>query len=234
MLKMLRIPLALLLLGLLTVQCKHETDFSGFPTDPPLPEPSATCSPDTVYFVNTVLPLIRSSCAKSGCHDLGSAEHGVVLTDYYRITITGNVKPGNPNGSKLYRVLSKSGEEKMPPSPNSELSNDQKALIARWIEQGALNNYCTEACNPDNFAFTADILPIIQTNCQGCHSGSQPSAGIHLDDYASIKAAADEGSLYGSIAWLSGYQPMPQNAAQLSDCNINQIKNWIDNGAPNN
>ncbi len=218
----------------MAIQCKHETDFSFLPTDPVLPPPSASCDPDTAYFVNSVLPLITSSCAKSGCHDIATAEHGVVLTDYYRIKITGDVKPGNSGGSKLYKVLSKSGEDRMPPPPADAFTSEQKALIAKWIDQGALYNYCTEACDPNNFAFSANIFPIIQTNCKGCHSGNQPAAGIRLEDYATVKIVADNGRLFGSVAQLSGYVPMPQNGSKLSDCNINQIKNWIDNGAPNN
>lgn len=218
----------------MAIQCKHETDFSFLSSDPVLPPPSVTCNPDTAYFVNSVLPLITSSCAKSGCHDIATAEHGVVLTDYYRIKITGDVKPGNSGGSKLYKVLSKSGEDRMPPPPADAFTSEQKAMIAKWIDQGALYNYCTEACDPNNFAFGADIFPIIQSNCKGCHSGSQPAAGIRLEDYTTVKLVADNGRLFGSVAHLSGYVPMPQNGLKLSDCNINQIKNWIDNGAPNN
>jgi len=216
------------------MQCKHETDFSNIPANPDPPPPSASCDPDSVYFVNSILPLITSSCAKSGCHNQASGEHGVILTDYYRITITGGVKPGNSGGSKLYKVLSASGESKMPPSPDPEFTSAEKALVAKWIDQGAFFNNCTEACDTSKFTFTADIFPIIQKNCSGCHGGNQPEAGIRLEDYTTIKSAADEGSLYGSVAHLTGYKPMPQNGATLSDCNINQIKNWIDNGAPNN
>jgi len=215
-----------------TVQCKHDADFSLIGTSPDLPQPTASCNPDSVYFVNTVLPIITSSCAKSGCHDTGG-ESGVILTDYYRIKITGKVKPGNSGGSLLYKVLNRSGETHMPPSSDQQLTPKQKAAIAKWIDQGAKYNYCSE-CYSDQFAFAANIFPIIQTNCTGCHGGNTPTGGIYLDDYTSIKAAADEGSLYGSVAHLIGYQPMPQNATMLSQCNIDQIKNWIDNGAPNN
>ena len=225
---------AISLILLFSVKCKHETDFSDFPADPELPLPSASCDPDSVYFVNSVLPLIRSSCAMSGCHDQATAAHGVILTDYYRIKITTGVKPGNSGGSKLYKVLSASGESKMPPASNNAFSAEQKALVAKWIDQGATYNFCTEACNPDNFAFGADIFPLISANCQGCHSGSQPEAGLLLVDYASVKAAADNGTLYGSVAHLTGFSPMPKDGVQLSACNINQIKNWIDNGAQNN
>ncbi len=223
----------LILIAVISMQCKHETDFSNFPLNPDLPPPSDYCDPDSVYFVNSVLPLIKSSCALSGCHDAGTAQHGVILTEYYRIKITGDVRSGNSGGSKLYKVLSKSGESRMPPSPNTPFSSEQKAIIAHWIDQGAKNNYCSAACNPDEFKFSANIYPLISTNCKGCHSGNQPTGGIRLEDYPTIKTAADNGSLYGSVAHLSGYSQMPKDGIMLSDCNINQILNWINNGAPN-
>ncbi len=228
------LSLAIGITALVTIQCKHETDFTDFPVNPELPIPSATCSDDTVYFVNSVLPLLKSSCAMQGCHDMGTAEHGIILTDYYRIKITGRVKPGSSGNSLLYKVLSRNGESGMPPAGYPEFTAEQKAIVAKWIDQGAIYNYCSEACNPDNFAFSADIFPLISANCKGCHSGNDPSGGVRLENYTTIKAAADNNSLYGSVAWLSGYSPMPKDGFRLTDCNITQIKNWIDNGAPNN
>jgi hypothetical protein len=61
-----------------------------------------TCDPDTVYFVNTILPLLQSSCGVTGCHDAASAQDGVVLTDYASIIATGKIKPGDPSDSELY------------------------------------------------------------------------------------------------------------------------------------
>jgi len=234
MLKRIIVPLAIIIFVLVFMQCRHETDFSDFPANPDLPAPSTTCDQDSVYFINSVLPLIKSSCAKAGCHDSGTAQNGIILTDYYRIKITGGVKPGNSGSSRLYKVLSKNGESKMPPSPFAEFTSEQKAIIAKWIDQGALYNYCTEACNPENYTFAADIYPLISTNCRGCHSGNEPSGGIRLEDYSTIRAAVDNNSLYGSVAWLPGYSAMPNDGIRLTDCNITQIKNWIDNGAPNN
>lgn len=234
MLKRILIPVALILLSVIAIQCKHETDFSNFPVEPDLPKPTAGCNPDTAYFVNSVLPLLRTSCAMSGCHDIATAQQGVILTDYYRIKITTNVKPGNSAGSNLYKVLSASGESKMPPTSSPALSGEQKAAIARWIDQGANNNFCNSDCNPDNFTFNADIWPLININCKNCHSGSKPAGDISLEDYNAIKTAVDNGRLYGSVARLTGFQAMPKDLPKLTDCNINQIKNWIDNGALQN
>lgn len=42
------------------------------------------------------------------------------------------------------------------------------------------------------------------------------------------------GKLYGSIAHTTGFAAMPQSGNKLSDCQIAQVKKWIDAGAPQN
>ncbi|OFY28139.1 MAG: hypothetical protein A2X09_00915 [Bacteroidetes bacterium GWF2_43_11] len=223
-----------LLLILLLASCKHDPDLSALPVNPDPPVPTVGCDPDSVYFANTVFPLIQSSCAMSGCHDAATAREGVVLTDYYRIMITGEVNPGNAGDSKIYEVLSGGGEERMPPSPAQPLTTDQKALIAKWINQGAQNNACTETnCDTLNVTFAGTIMPMIQTNCTGCHSGASPGGGIFLTNYAQVETIATTGQLMGVVKHLTGYQPMPPSG-QLSDCQIAQLNKWIANGKPNN
>ncbi len=101
-----------------------------------------------------------------------------------------------------------------------------------------------EACNkkspvtPDciitDVSFSEVIVPILEDNCYGCHSGNNPSSGIPLDSYEAIKQQVANQKLYGSIARLPGYVPMPLNKDSLPKCKINQIKAWIDEGANNN
>ena len=64
---------------------------------------NVTCSPDTVYFQQTILPLITSNCAMSGCHDAISHKEGVILTDYAHIRAYSSTT--NPAGSSLYRSV---------------------------------------------------------------------------------------------------------------------------------
>lgn len=214
--------------------CKHDPDLSAFPDNPEPPIPVAGCDPDTVYFVNTVLPLLQSSCAMSGCHDAATAQEGVILTDYNRIIITGDVKPGNAADSKIFEVLGEDGEDRMPPAPANAFTAEQKALIAKWINQGARNNACTEsACDTLAVTFSGTVMPIIQTNCAGCHSGGSPNGGIKLTNYAEIETVAATGQLLGTIRHLTGYPAMPPTG-QLTDCQISQINKWITNGKPNN
>jgi uncharacterized membrane protein len=209
------------------IGCKHE----------PPPDPDGTwaeiCNPDTVYFGNTILPLLVSNCGMSGCHDEGSHREGIVLTDYYSIMNSDVVKPGRPNSSDLFEVLTASGENLMPPSPYSTLTADQINAIRTWIDQGAKFNNCV-GCDTLNYTFNANILPIIQTNCTGCHSGGSPDANLSLTNYAEIASIANDGSLMHSLNGTGGYSIMPKNTSGLQSCKITQIQKWINDGAPNN
>jgi len=194
------------------------------------------CDADTVYFQNEVLPLIISNCAVSGCHDqAGGGEGKFLLVDYASIVQNGKIKPGNPDGSKLYRAITQNGgDDRMPPPPASALSTEQKNIIKNWIEQGALNNYCDEECDTTNVTYSGTIQPIIELNCYGCHSGPQPSGGISLADYNAVVVQSNNGNLFSAVNHDPGFSPMPKNAPKLADCKINEIKIWIENGTPNN
>lgn len=225
----------LLMMGTVVLSaCKHS------PADLPTPGPDTTvttsgCHPDTVYFVNTIMPLLRSGCAMSGCHDAASHKEGVIMTDYQNIITTGKVKPGKPADSKLYEVLIKTNEDRMPPPPRAPFTSEQIAQVRKWIEQGAKNNACTETqCDSVNVSFASHVFPIIQNQCMGCHSGANPSGGILLTNYQQIASVATTNNkLLGTIKHLPGYSAMPPSG-KLDVCSIAKIAKWISDGTPNN
>jgi len=91
-------------------------------------------------------------------------------------------------------------------------------------------------CDTSVTNFTAQIKPILLSNCLSCHSNSNAAgrgSGIKLQDYANVKTYADNGKLMGSILHTSSY-PMPQNGGSLSACDIKIIKSWITRGTLNN
>ncbi|MFM6914783.1 MAG: hypothetical protein ACKOUQ_07830 [Aquirufa sp.] len=188
-----------------------------------------TCSPDTVYFNQTILPLITSNCAMSGCHDAISHKEGVILTDYTHIRAYSSTT--NPAGSTLYRSIVTGY---MP--PKGPLASAQMASLLKWMQQGAKNNSCVASgnCVATNVSFANTVLPTLRTNCTGCHSGTTPSAGIDLNSYATVKVQAANGKLVGSISHAAGYIAMPSATVSLSACEISQIKAWVTEGTLNN
>ncbi len=195
-----------------------------------------------VCFESEILPIFQSNCAKSNCHDAATHQDGYILNSYDNLfkkdgKINGkNIRPGNPEGSDLYDVLFETGSKKMPPPGNTDLTADQKNLIARWIREGAKNTTnCNTSCDVNQFKYAANIQPILNNHCTGCHSGVNPPSGIDLTTYAKVQPLALNGLLYGVIAHLPGYDPMPKGSSTtIPACEVEQIRKWVQAGAPNN
>jgi hypothetical protein len=83
------------------------------------------------------------------------------------------------------------------------------------------------------FTYSQVIYPIVELKCQGCHSGSQPSAGLALLGYTDIRNIALSGALLSSLQGTDGFVQMPLNGASLPSCEVEQIQMWIAAGAPN-
>lgn len=238
-------------LALVGTSCKHEpllddtmtpVDTTGNPQDTTTNPGDTTtqghpCNPDSVYFELDVLPILISNCAFSGCHDAASAKEDVILDSYANVISTGEVKPFDLNDSEIYKAITEDDPDKRMPPDQPALPQDQIDLIAKWIQQGAQNLTCDPgagACDTVNVSYSQSILPVINTHCKGCHSGSTPSGGIDLGSYQGIKTVAQNGKLYGAISWASGFPKMPQGGDQLPDCTIARFKAWIDAGAQEN
>jgi hypothetical protein len=235
---------SVIMIVICTTGCVHDP-ITGLPTDPANPVDTTSnggsdfipCEDGVVYFEYDVLPILISNCSVPGCHDDASHEDGVVLTSYDKVMATADVRPFDLDGSDLYEVITEDDAGKrMPQSPQLPLTQEQIGVIATWIQQGARNLTCDTdtLCNTQNISFALTVNPIIIANCRGCHSGPNPSRGISLADYAGIRSVAETGQLYGALARLPGYAPMPRNRGPLQDCEIAQIKAWIDGGMLNN
>jgi hypothetical protein len=125
------------LLAFILIKCRHEPE-NGLLN-------GNICHPDTVYFQRDILPLLNSSCAKAGCHDAATANDGVILDSYFNVMATADVEPGNPDDSDLYEVITDDDpEDRMPPPPLDPLTNNQIAMIRKWILQGAQDLNCID------------------------------------------------------------------------------------------
>ena len=196
------------------------------------------CDPNVVYFNMQILPLLKSNCAKSGCHDAISHQEDIILDSYQNVMGSDVIEPFDLSDSDLFEVITENDPDKqMPPAPNQRLNAEQINLIASWILQGAKDLTCDEnagQCNTDNITYVDFVSPLLTTYCVGCHSGGAPSGGISLNTYAGVQTVALNGRLYGAISHSAGFTPMPFGSAKLPQCSIDKIKAWIDEGAQNN
>ncbi len=230
----------LCLVGLvLIISCTHEPfpalqvskviDSGANNIDTSHPIPKSPCSKDTVYFANTIFPLVVSSCATTGCHDAITHHSGHDLTTYAGIHAL--TSPGKPMSSVLYLVLTQS-KKRMP--PKNALTAPQRLAIYTWILQNALQNKCTDnsACDSINVKYSTTIAPLLSANCTGCHNASVISGSTQLDTYAGVVSAVNNGQLMGSL--IGNLSRMPKYGTALSGCDIGKIRKWISDGAPNN
>jgi uncharacterized membrane protein len=164
-------------------------------------------------------------------------QNGYDLTNYDSIVAHG-VVPGIAASSELYLAMYKTGTQKMPQPTATDLTDDQRSLIRRWLNQGARN---TTGCGPttcdtSKYKFSAVIQPILVNYCTGCHGGTTPQGHINLVGYDNVKFQLDNNidAFVGDVTDPTNWNPMPKNADSLTDCNQQKLLNWINAGYPNN
>lgn len=89
-------------------------------------------------------------------------------------------------------------------------------------------------CDTTNVTYNATIKPIIDANCNNCHSQALAQGGVILETYAQVKDYALTGTLAGVIKQEAGFSPMPQGGAKLNDCSIAKLDKWISSQYPEN
>ncbi len=195
-------------------------------------------SSDSDCFVQSILPLITSSCAITACHDglSISGEDTIFALNSYA-SILKEVVPGSPSESPLYVSVLNTGADLMPPPPYAALTSSQKETMQKWIADGALNSDCSSNCDTSGtIGYTAQIKPIIDNNCVSCHSASVTSGGVNLDGYSHLQyygTTLQNGTpiLVGVISQMSGFKKMPPSG-KLDNCSIRKIELWINQGTP--
>jgi hypothetical protein len=210
--------------------CEHESVVD--PVDPgPDPDPIDTtenpidttnpgtpCNPNLVYFEMQIMPLLKSNCAKSGCHDAITHQEGIILDSYENVMNSDVIEPFDLDDSDLFEVITEHDPDKqMPPPPNQRLNAEQINLIASWILQGAKDLECdlnAGSCETTNVSYAGFVAPLLATNCVGCHSGGAPSGGITLNTHSGVQTVALNGRLYGAVSHAPGFQPMPRGSAE--------------------
>jgi|ERR1017187_6851167 cytochrome c553 len=84
-------------------------------------------------------------------------------------------------------------------------------------------------CANKALAYNTDIKSIIESSCTRCHNTNE-KAGYNFFTIESVKKAALNGELLGTIKHQAGFPKMPKMADKLDQASIDKIECWINNG----
>src|SRR5688572_14458023 len=91
-----------------------------------------------VNYKDHVLPVLRKHCLN--CHNADKASSDLNVATYQTLLAGGAsgeaVKPGSPDGSLLYKVVTHQAEPRMPPK-GPKIPDSDLAVLKTWIEGGA-------------------------------------------------------------------------------------------------
>jgi len=201
--------------------------------------------------------IFTPSCATSGCHSGSAPAEGLLLTESNsfinlinvssnEVPLLNRVEPGNVDDSYLIRKVEGTASVGLQmPRNRPALSAEKIQALRDWISNGALG--------PTLSSIQANIF---NQRCISCHSGSNPPAGLNLEDGQSfsnlvnvqrlfnqpeIRVVASDANASFLIDKLennnlgnSRGDQMPLNGPYLDQDTINVIRDWINAGALNN
>ncbi len=162
---------------------------------------------DTVDFDREIAPLFAAKCLK--CHGAAGPEAGLSLTGRdpaFKTLASGQaaIVPSDPAASELLRrIATADPDTRMPPS-GPALSQDEIALLRRWIETGA--------AWPDHWAYRPLVRPALPIG--DTKDGTSPiDHFVHHElqrHQLTPSPEADRRTLYRRLSVdLHGLLPMP-------------------------
>lgn len=90
-------------------------------------------------------------------------------------------------------------------------------------------------------SFSADVLPIFESRCIGCHGGERTQEGLDLKTHASLMAGSSNGFVVtpgdaadSLLVELVAAQKMPKRGPKLTPPQVELITNWVNQGAQDN
>lgn len=232
-------------------------------TLPELPEPGAKPAGNApaaggVSFTKQIAPLVVGKCRN--CHVTGQrgnfsmASYDDFMKGANNVAV---ISPGKGKESRIVEVL-ESGDM---PRGGGRLSNDEIALIVKWIDEGAKfdgtnrtaridagvpqerreNLTVTKATGDETVKFSRDIAPVIAATCTGCHGGQNPRGNLSLETFAQLLRGSQDNVIISPgkpgdsilIKRLKGIggDRMPMDRPPLSDEVIGKFEKWIAEGA---
>ncbi len=176
--------------------------------------PYADATPDVNdYAVTTgVYTIVRTYCASATCH---GADIKPLLNDYN--SIRAMVIPGNPEGSKLFQMITTDDFNRAMPPVNYgiDLSVTEKVKIYNWIRNGAKERPALEDYRPS----------AIQLLVSGCGSGNCHNQATVGGEWARAKLIEVTSSDTFTFRYTNPNTGASTFYAQLTEPKLSQVWN---------
>jgi hypothetical protein len=128
------------------------------------------------------------------------------------------------------------------------LSWQAAAIVAAavWLSSTVIAADVPPAATPEQskpVSFHADVLPILQAKCQGCHQPAKAGGNLDLTMFKNLLSAGESGTfavvpgkpsdseLLNQITPGNGEAAMPKDKQPLAATEIELIRRWIEEGA---
>ena len=106
-------------------------------------EPPLAAAPAKASYYRDIRPLLQADC--QGCHQPAKAKGGYAMRDFKRLLAGGDnegaaIVPGRPDQSALLKMVTPLEGEVRMPKGKPPLQQAEVALLAAWIQQGAIDD----------------------------------------------------------------------------------------------
>ena len=239
-------PLGCLVLALAGSLAAHAADKAKLDLSKiPLPVPRK------VDFTADVYPIFKESCLschgpekQKGKYRMDTQEGAFKVTEDHGPDIQSSK---SEQSAIIHMVCGLIDEMLMPPpsdkpGQSEKLTATQVGILRAWIDQGAEwpEGPIRDVVKPVTFA--ADIGPLFQASCGGCHAGTGAKGGFSIETAAAVLKG---GSNYGSVVTASNPaksslltivegkdEDLPQpEKHKLPPKQVKLVRTWIEQGA---
>ncbi len=206
---------------------------------------------EDIEFARHIKPILEAACVN--CHQESDAKGRIRLDTLAACLESPDgelgpaLTPGDADESGLFvsTTLPEDDELMMPPPKEGALSQEQKDLLKRWINEGAEWPEDVVLETQPRMHFESDIQPILEMYCVSCHNAEKMDGDVDLStrlaalttgyDGPSIIPFDAEDSLSFILTTLeAGDNELmpPRNAGgPLDEEAIEKFRLWINQGA---
>ena len=217
-----------------------------------------------VNYTEHIKPILDQSCATSGCHNSSTRQSGFDFSNFDDVLrgfqngnsisrMQNSSRPMPPSGTLpqecIDLVLNWKNNGFIENANTQDNANDDTSGddASNNDDDSNMNNGGDNDSNSDNsnqdsgddntpaaVTYIADIKPIIDNNCSGCHTNGGKSGGLSLDSFSLAKTSFSNTTSDGSLNRIERTQGasgmMPRNGTRLSEATIQKVKDWIAGG----